>query len=158
MNQRNLAEQFDGIRACTDPKYLDENLDAAAKFANGNLQIDNINFIQALHIKGALGEAIDLDLLTEALNRGETVQREVIFYLARVQIPQMDQRIISLLNEALEGNELDTGKIYWLIYALIETETQEAKFYLKGLIKHERLQDNPILELALDEAGWQVQK
>lgn len=152
MNQGNLDEQFDGIRACTNPKYLDENLDAAAKFANENLQIDNINFIQALHIKGALGEAVDPDLLIEALNKGETVQKEVVFYLARVKIPQMDQHIISLLNQELEREEIDTDRVYWLIYALIKTDTQEAKFYLRGLMKHKRLQDSPILGLALNDA------
>lgn len=147
-----MKQQFDELKACTDPDYLETHQTEAADFAGKNLTVENIHFIQALHIQGALGRKVDKTLLVEALGDSEDVVSEAIFYLARVSIPEMDDTLAVLLNKELEGKELDHGKIYWLISALIRTGTTRAKLFLKGLLNNKALKDDEIINVALESA------
>lgn len=147
-----MEQQFDEIRACIDPDYLEIHPIEAADFAGKNLDVGNINFIQALHIQGALGKKIKKTLLVEALGDSECVVSEVIFYLARVSIPEMDDILAVLLNKELEGKELNSEKIYWLISALIKTGTTRARLFLRGLLNNKTLKEDPIINTALKSA------
>lgn len=151
-NIKNMNKLFDELRACTDPDYLETHQTEAADFADANLTVKNIYFIQALHIQGALGRKVDKALLVETLGDSEGVVSEVIFYLARVSIPEMDDTLAVLLNKELEGKELNTRKIYWLISALIKTGTTRAKLFLKGLLNNTALKGDPIINVALESA------
>ncbi|OGJ41981.1 hypothetical protein A3B60_01260 [Candidatus Peregrinibacteria bacterium RIFCSPLOWO2_01_FULL_39_12] len=148
MNQ-NQQKEFDPIRACTDTLYLDGNTEAATQFSDEHLRIDDINFICSLHIKGSLGVRVDPELLLEALNGSETCCMEVLFYLARVQVAKMDEPLILLSNKELEKKEQGMKRMYWLIHALIKTDTSRAKLYLRGLKNKQFITENPLLNQAV---------
>lgn len=144
------TEPFDEIKACTDVTYLTKRTDEARTFAETNLSVENINFLQALRIKALLGERVDPEILRGALAENR-LRDGAIFYLSNVPTPEMDQGLIELLNERLAEEKLDS-EIFPLIRALIGTGTTKAKFYLKGLIAREELKNEPIIRLAIEEA------
>lgn len=144
--------QFDPKEACSDPTYLTKRTAEAKSFSNEHMEIDDIHFTQALHLKGALGEKVDAELLKKALAGDRAKQIEVLFYLSRVEMSELAEEIIPLITNELKNTKPDVEILYWSLIALAKTKTPQAKLYLKGLIgsknQHKILRDNPLLRAA----------
>lgn len=149
-----MENQFDDILSCVDPTYLEHNRYEAARFAAANLRVESVNFIQALHIKGALGHKVPIAILKKAFELGkhDPAREEVIFYLSRVSVPEMDENLINLLNLEIHNPNLDSGGFYWLISALMMCNTSRGKLFLKGLVNKNLQATDPIVELAINDA------
>jgi HEAT repeat protein len=147
--------QFDPIEACKDPTYLTKRTTEAKSFSDLHMEIDDIHFVQALHLKGALGEKVDSALLKKALADDRSKQIEVLFYLSRVGMPELAEEVITLITDELKNSDPDIEILYWSIIALAKTKTPQAKLYLKGLIgvqnQNEILRTNSLLGSALSQ-------
>lgn len=137
---------FDPQMAADNPNYLEENASAAGAFANMHLVIGDPHLYQSLYIKGGLEEKIDLNLLRALFSSADTeARKQVLFYLARVSVPELDEELISFLEIALSNSQENFENLYWGTVALLKTNTPRSKSFVEELFRSPMFLDNDLL-------------
>ncbi len=137
---------FDPQMATNDPNYLEQNASVAGAFANQHLTIDDPYLYQSLDIKGGLEEKVDLRLLRTLLNSDTEAKRQVLFYLARVGTPELDEELISFIENVLKNPHDNLEALYWGTTALLKTKTPRSRTFTKELFKSPTFSNNDLLK------------
>jgi len=146
-------EQFDSAEAAQNPIYVTDRREASEAFVTLHTQVDDVHFTEALAISRVLGRSISRDVLEAALQRSGEIRSKAIFYLAEIKIDGTDELLIQIANEELQNEEVNTRDFYWIIKALMRSNTPRAKFYLKGLKSQEKVTRDIILSKLIGEIG-----
>ncbi|MBI4235154.1 hypothetical protein HY604_02545 [Candidatus Peregrinibacteria bacterium] len=145
MTRADCGEVFEPLKAAVDPTYLFSHVDAARAFADEALDLKRPDFVQALKIKGVLKERVDFRLLLQALDCDRACRDEVLFYLSRVSVHELEGQVIEFINIELERDGEPDAAIYWMIRALVCMNTKTARFFLDGLRNHPKIRGDEVL-------------
>lgn len=144
MKKEGENPEFDPLLAACDLKYLFAHADEAKVFADRAMNVEDPGFVQALKIKGVLGDRVDVSVLREALGFDRACRDEVLFYLSKVRVPELCNAVIALINAELEKEGNFDNEIYWMIRALKTMGMSSAEFYLSELNSHPKIVDDPV--------------
>lgn len=132
MEQKDENGKFEPLRAACDFTYLNDHENEARAFADQALDVNNPEFVQALKIKGVLGDRVDTSVLQKALGFDRACRDEVLFYLSKVRVPELCDAVIALIDAELKKEGVFDNEIYWMIKALKTMDTETARLYLSN--------------------------
>lgn len=131
--QEHENEKFEPLRAACDFTYLNAHKNEARTFADQALDVRHPEFVQALKIKGYLGDKVNAQILEQAFKFDHACRDEALLYLSKIRIPELERLIIGLINTELERSDPFDQGIYWMIKALKTMDTETARLFLSNL-------------------------